>query len=146
SSTRNVEMVRSIGADHVFDYTREDYTDSGQHYDLIIDNVGNHSPLTNRKVLTSRGTYVSVGGGKGNWLGPLIGPIKTMLLSPLVEQKFTVLLAQLNKKDLVTLAELMRTGKITPVIDRRYSLNEVPAAISYSEQGHARGKIIVNLP
>jgi NADPH:quinone reductase-like Zn-dependent oxidoreductase len=145
-STRNVEMVRSIGADHVFDYTREDYTDSGQHYDLIIDNVGNHSPLTNRKVLTSRGTYVSVGGGKGNWLGPLIGPIKTMLLSPLVEQKFTVLLAQLNKKDLVTLAELMRTGKITPVIDRRYSLNEVPAAISYSEQGHARGKIIVNLP
>jgi len=144
-STRNVDMVRSIGADHVIDYTREDYTRSGQQYDLIIDNVGNHSLLANRQVLTPDGTMVLVGGPKGNWLGPIMGPVKALLLTPFVEQEFVDLLAELGKDDLTTLADLMLAGKLTPVIDRRYPLSEVPAAIRYLEEGHARGKIVINM-
>jgi NADPH:quinone reductase-like Zn-dependent oxidoreductase len=144
-STRNVEMVRSIGADHVFDYTKEDYTESGQQYDLIIDMVGNHSLLENRRVLKPEGTFVIVGGGKGNWLGPMMTPIKALMLSPFVDQEFVMVLAELNKEDLAILGDLMQAGKVTPVIDRRYGLSEVPAAIRYSEEGHARGKIIIDL-
>jgi NADPH:quinone reductase-like Zn-dependent oxidoreductase len=144
-SARNAEMVRSIGADHVIDYTQENYTENGQHYDLIIDMVGNHSLLDNRKVLTPEGIFVIVGGGSGNWLGPLLGPIKASLYSPFVDQEFGLLMAQLRKDDLKTLADLMLTGQLVPVIDRRYSLSEVPAALRYSEEGHARGKIIINM-
>jgi len=144
-STRNVEMLRSIGADHVFDYTREDYTKSEQRYDLIIDNVGNHSLLANRQVLTSDGTMVIVGGPKGNLLGPLMSPIKALMLTPFVEQEFVDLLSELGKDDLTTLADLMLAGMVTPVIDRRYRLSEVPAAIRYLEEGHARGKVIISL-
>ena len=144
-STRNLEMVRSIGADHVFDYTREDYTKSGRRYDLIIDNVGNHSLSANRRVLNPDGIFVIVGGAKGDWLGPLMRPIKALLLSPFVGQEFVMLLAQMRQEDLATLGDLMRTGEMTPVIDRSYSLSEVPAAIQYSEEGHARGKIIIGL-
>jgi NADPH:quinone reductase-like Zn-dependent oxidoreductase len=144
-STRNVEMVRSIGADHVIDYKREDYTKSGQTYDLIIDNVGNHSLLDNRQVLNPEGIFVIVGGPKGNWLGPLMGPVKAFMLSPFVGQEFIFLLAKMREDDLAVLADLMQTGQVTPVIDRRYRLSEVPDAIRYSEEGHARGKIIINL-
>jgi NADPH:quinone reductase-like Zn-dependent oxidoreductase len=144
-STRNVEMVRSIGADHVIDYTQEDYTRSGQRYDLIIDMVGNHSLSENREVLTPEGNFVVVGGSKGNWIGPLMGPIKALMLSPFVGQNFVMLLAKLNKEDLIILGDLMQTGKVKPVIDRRYRLSEVTAAIRYSEEGHARGKIVVDL-
>jgi NADPH:quinone reductase-like Zn-dependent oxidoreductase len=144
-STRNVEMVRSIGADHVIDYTQEDYTRSGQRYDLIIDMVGNHSLSENREVLTPEGNFVMVGGSKGNWIGPLMGPIKALMLSPFVGQNFVMLLAKLNKEDLIILGDLMQTGKVKPVIDRRYRLSEVTAAIRYSEEGHARGKIVVDL-
>ena len=144
-STRNVEMVRSIGADHVIDYTQEDYTETEQHYDLIIDMVGNHSLLENRQVLNPEGILVMVGGGKGNWLGPLMGPITAKILSPFVGQEFGMILAQLRKDDLTILADYMRAGKMTPVIDRRYRLSEVPEAIRYSEEGHARGKIIIDL-
>jgi NADPH:quinone reductase-like Zn-dependent oxidoreductase len=144
-STRNVELVRSLGADHVFDYTREDYTKSGQLYDLIIDNVGNHSLTANRRVLSPEGILVIIGGSKGNWIGPLARPIKAMMYSPFVGQDFVMLLAQLRKDDLAALGKLMQAGKVTPVIDRRYSLTEVAAAIRYSEDGHARGKIIINL-
>ncbi len=144
-STRNVEMVRSIGADHVVDYTKEDYTDSGLHYDLIIDNVGNHSLLANRRVLNPDGIFVIIGGPKGNWLRPLMSPIKALMLSPFVGQEFVLLLAKMDKDDLAILGELMQAGKVTPVIDRRYRLSEVPAAIRYSEEGHARGKIIIDL-
>jgi NADPH:quinone reductase-like Zn-dependent oxidoreductase len=144
-STRNVEMVRSIGADHVFDYTKEDYTDSGKQYDLIIDNVGNHSLLANRRVLSPEGVLVMVGGKSGNWIAPLMGPIKALLLSPFVGQEFVLILAQLRQEDLAILADLMQAGSMTPVIDRSYGLDEVPAAIAYSEEGHARGKIVVNL-
>ncbi|MCH8308244.1 MAG: NAD(P)-dependent alcohol dehydrogenase [Proteobacteria bacterium] len=144
-STRNVEMVRSIGADHVIDYTQEDYTKSGQHYDLIIDNVGNHSLLANRRVLNPDGIFVIVGGPKGNWLAPLMNPIKALMLSPFVGQEFVMILAKLDKDDLAILGDLMQAGKVTPVIDRRYRLSEVPAAIRYSEEGHARGKIVIDL-
>ena len=144
-STRNVEMVRSIGADHVFDYTKEDYTESGQRYDLIIDMVGNHSLSANRRALKPEGIFVIVGGGKGNWLGPMMNPIKALLMSPFVDQEFVMILAQLHQDDLAILGDLMQAGKVTPVIDRRYPLSEVPAALRYSEEGHAQGKIIIDL-
>jgi NADPH:quinone reductase-like Zn-dependent oxidoreductase len=144
-STRNAEMVRSIGADHVFDYTREDYTGSGQKYDLIVDNVGNHPLSANRRVLTPDGTLVIIGGPKGNWFGPLINPVKAMILSPFVDQELGMIMARVRQDDLATLADLMQTGKMTPVIDRSYRLSEVPDAIRYSEAGHARGKIIIAL-
>lgn len=144
-STRNVEMVRSIGADHVFDYKKEDYTESGKQYDLIIDNVGNHSLLANRRVMSPEGVLVIVGGASGNWIGPLMRPIKAMLLSPFVGQEFALILAQLRPDDLAILGDLMQAGTVTPVIDRSYGLSEVPAAIRYSEEGHARGKIVVSL-
>jgi NADPH:quinone reductase-like Zn-dependent oxidoreductase len=144
-STRNVEMVRSIGADHVVDYTKEDYTESGQQYDLIIDNVGNHSLLANRRVLNPDGIFVIIGGPKGNWLAPLMNPIKALMLSPFVGQEFVMLLAKMDKDDLTILGNLMEAGKVTAVIDRRYRLSEVPAAIRYSEEGHARGKIVIDL-
>ncbi len=144
-STRNVEMVRSIGADHVFDYKKENYTESGKQYDLIIDNVGNHSLLANRRVLSPEGVLVIVGGAGGNWLGPLIRPIKALLLSPFVGQEFVLILAQLRQEDLAILGDLMQAGTVTPVIDRSYRLSEVAAAIRYSEEGHARGKIVVAL-
>jgi NADPH:quinone reductase-like Zn-dependent oxidoreductase len=144
-STRNVEMVRSIGADHVFDYTKEDYTESGQRYDLIIDMVGNHSLSANRRVLTPEGIFVIVGGSKGNWLAPLMGPIKALMLSPFVGQEFVMILAKLSQEDLAILGEFMQAGFVTPVIDRSFRLSEVPAALRYSEEGHAQGKIIIDL-
>jgi NADPH:quinone reductase-like Zn-dependent oxidoreductase len=144
-STRNVEMVRSIGADHIIDYTREDYTESGKQYDLIIDMVGNHSLMANRRALTPEGIFVIVGGAKGNWLGPLMGPIKALMLSPFVDQEFVLLLAALHKDDLAILGDLMQAGSVTPVIDRRYRLSDVPVAIRYSEEGHAQGKIIIDI-
>ena len=144
-STRNVDMVRSLGADYVLDYTKEDYTEIGKQYDLIVDMVSNHSLSENRRALTPEGTLVIVGGGKGNWLGPMMGPIKALLYSPFVGQNFIMILAKLRSDDLVILADLMQKGEVTPVIDRRYQLSEVPAALQYSEQGHARGKIIINM-
>ena len=143
-SARNVSMVRSIGADHVIDYNREDYTKGDRRYDLIIDMVGNHSLLENRHALTPTGTFVIVGGpNDGRWLGPMTIPIKAVMLSPFVEQKFLPFLAQLNQKDLSILARLMREGKLTPVIDRKFPLSKAPEAIAYLEEGHARGKVIL---
>jgi NADPH:quinone reductase-like Zn-dependent oxidoreductase len=144
-SERNAAMVRSIGADHVIDYTREDYTQSEQHYDLIIDMVGNHSLSENRQVMTPEGIFVIIGGGKGNWIGPLLAPVKALIYSPFVGQQFGMMIGKMLKEDLATLAGYLQAGQITPVIDRRYPLSEVPAAIRYSEEGHARGKIIINL-
>ncbi len=144
-STRNVELVRSLGADHVFDYTKESYIDSGEQFDLIIDMVSNHSLLANRRVLKPEGTFVIVGGGKGDWLGPMMRPINAMLLSPFVDQEFVMILADMDTEDLTTLGELMQTGKVTAVIDSHFSLSEVPAAIRHSEDGHARGKIIIDV-
>ena len=144
-STRNAEMVRSLGADYVLDYTKVDYTEIDKQYDLIIDMVGNHSLSANRRALTPNGRFVIVGGGKGNWLGPMITPIKALLMSPFVDQEFGMILANTSTDDLVVLAEMMQAGKLTGVIDRHYPLSEVRAAIEYSEEGHARGKIIIDV-
>ncbi len=148
-STRNVEMVRSIGADRVIDYTREDVTKSGQGYDVILDNVGNHSLLEWSRVLKPKGILVTIGGGGANdspWIGPfLVRPIEAKMLSPFVSQKFETLLADLNKQDLTILSDLMQAGKVKPVIDRSYSLSELPEAIRYLEKGHARGKVVIAL-
>jgi len=145
NSTRNVEMVRSIGADHVFDYRKEDYTESGQQFDLIIDMVSNHSLSKNRRALTPDGTFVIVGGGKGNWLGPIMTPIKAAMMSPFVDQEFAMVLAEMNQPDLEALGELIQAGEVTAVIDSRYPLSDVAAAIRHSEEGHTRGKIIINV-
>ena len=142
-STRNVEMVRSLGADHVIDYKKEDYTESGNQYDLIVDMVGNHGLLANRRVMSPEGILVLVGGGKGDWIGPMARPLTALVVSPFVGQEFVTLLAGLNKKDLALLGDLMQSGDMTPVLDRTFPLTEVPAAIRYSEEGHARGKIII---
>jgi len=144
-SERNAGMVRSLGAVHVIDYKTENYTASGKQYDLIIDMIGNHSLSDNRKVMAPRATLVIVGGSKGDWIGPLWGPVWASMYSPFVSQQFKLLLAKMRKADLDTLAELMQSGYVTPVIDRTYPLSDVPAAIRYSEEGHARGKIIINM-
>lgn len=145
-STRNVEMVRSLGADHVIDYTREDFTQGGQRYDLIVDLVGNHPLLEYRRVMNPKGILVVVGGPSDDpWIGPLGTLAKALLLSPFVSQSFVPFLAELNPEDLTILRELMQSGKVKPVIDRRYLLSEVPAAIGYVETGHARGKVVINL-
>jgi NADPH:quinone reductase-like Zn-dependent oxidoreductase len=143
-STRNVEMVKSIGADHVVDYTKEDFTQGSTRYDLIIDNVGNHPLSEYRRVLTPNGALVMVGGSSDNaWLGPLTASIKAYVLSPFVSQKMIFMLAQANKEDLDVLRDLMQSGKLTPVIDRSYKLAETAQAIGYLEQGHAKGKVII---
>ncbi len=147
-STRNVDMVRSLGADHVIDYTKEDFTKGEQRYDVILDNVTNRSLLECRRVLTPKGKYVMIGGGGPNEqgvIGPLANPIKAMLLSPFVSQEMGMMMADTNQKDLTVLADLMQSGKVTPVIDRRYKLSEVPAAIRYLEEGHARGKVVITV-
>jgi NADPH:quinone reductase-like Zn-dependent oxidoreductase len=144
-STANVDMVRSIGADHVFDYKKDDYTKSGQRYDLIIDNVGNHSLLKNRAVLKPNGKLVMLGGPTGNWIGPLTRPIQALVLSPFVSQEFIMLLARLDKEDMAFLAGLMESGKVKTVIDKLYGLQDIRAAVSYSEEGHAKGKIIISV-
>ena len=142
-STRNVEMVRSLGADRVFDYKQENYTESGNQYDLIVDMVSNHSLSANRRVLQPDGRLVIVGGAKGDWIAPLIGPIKAMLTSPFVSQEIKVILARLVPEDLVVVADLMSDGAVTPALDRQFSLDEVADAIRYSETGRARGKILI---
>jgi NADPH:quinone reductase-like Zn-dependent oxidoreductase len=145
-STRNVEMVRSLGADHVIDYTKEDYTQGDQRYDLIVDMVSNHPLLENRRVMNPRGILVIVGGPKGGpFLGPMTLPIKAVMVSPFVSQQFGMMLADVTPDDLNYMAELMQSGKVTAVIDRRYPLTEVPQAVAYVEEGHARGKVIINL-
>jgi NADPH:quinone reductase-like Zn-dependent oxidoreductase len=147
-STRNVDLVRSLGADHVVDYTKEDFTKSEQRYDVILDNVTNRSLLECRRVLTPKGKYVMIGGGGPNdqgLIGPLANPIKAMLLSPFVSQEMGMMMADTSQKDLTILADMMQSGKVKPVIDRTYKLSEVPAAIAYLEEGHARGKVVITL-
>jgi len=146
-STRNVEMVRSIGADHVVDYTREDFTKSGEHYDIMIDCVGNHSLTACGRVMSPKGIYVAAGGKAGRWMvGVLLSMITSRVLSWFGSREFLSLLANINKDDLVLVGELIATGKVTPVIDRSYGLSEVPEAIRYLEEGHARGKVVISLP
>ncbi len=146
SSTRNLDLVKSLGADHVIDYTMEDFTKGAERYDVIIDNVGNHPLLEYRKVLTPSGVVVIVGGSSENrWIGPLGRFLDAAVLSPFVRQGFVMILAQLSQKDLTVLRDLMEAGKLRSVIDRRYPLAELPAAIGYLEQGRARGKVVITM-
>jgi NADPH:quinone reductase-like Zn-dependent oxidoreductase len=148
-STRNVDLVRSIGADHVIDYTKEDFTKTDQRYDLIFDLVGNHSFSERRRILNPNGICVMAGLGGAGWhegfATRLLGELNGYLRSRFVSQKFIAYIAQFNKQDMTFLADLMQSGKITPVIDRTYKLNQTADALRYLEQGHARGKVVINL-
>src|SRR5213082_1810469 len=148
-STRNLDMVRSIGADHVIDYTKEDFTKTNQRYDLIFDLVGNHSFSERRRVLNPNGICVMAGVGGAGWhdgMGMrLAGELNSLAWSRFTSQKFVAYIAAFNKADMTILADLMQSGKITPVIDRTYKLSELPAALAYLEQGHARGKVVITV-
>ncbi len=143
-STRNVDMVRSIGADHVVDYTREDFTTGGRRYDLMIDIAGSRSFSECRRVLAPEATLVIVGGPKTNrLLGPLSHVLKTRLASVGKSQKVVFFVSKNEKDDMVVLHDLLEAGKVTPVIDRRYELSEVPDAFRYLGEGHARAKVAI---
>jgi len=148
-STRNVDLVRSIGADHVIDYTKEDFSKTDQRYDLIYDLIGNHSFSERRRILNPNGICVMAGIGGAGWhdgfATRLLGELNSYLRSRFVSQKFIAYIAQFNKKDMMVLADLMQSGKVTPVIDRTYKLNETADALRYLEQGHARGKVVVTV-
>ncbi len=147
-SGRNVELVRSLGADHVIDYTKEDFAKTGRRYDVIIDNVVNHSMLGCTGVLNPQGKYVMIGGGgpeDQGFIGPLISPIKAALLKRFVTQEVGFMLADVTKNDLNFLANLVQTGKLKVVIDKTYPLSQLPEAMRYLETGRARGKVIVTV-
>jgi len=145
-STRNVEMVRSLGADHVIDYTKEDFTDGKERYDLILDNVGSRGFFAMEDVMKPGGVIVVVGGSKK---GPLLGPIKRIawakLAGPFIDPQVKFFLARVNKTDLELLAGLARDGKLRSVIDKRYPLEQTAAALEYLGTGHARGKVVVTV-
>jgi NADPH:quinone reductase-like Zn-dependent oxidoreductase len=144
-STRNVELVRSIRADQVIDYTQQDITRSGERYDLILDMAGTHSLSECRRALTTRGTYIVVGAPGGRWLRGPDRFLKALALSLFVSQRMVPFITKADRKDLLVLSDLMEAGKITPVIDKSYGLMEVPEAIRYLEEGHARGKVVITL-
>ena len=145
-STANVGMVASIGADQVVDYTREDFTRAERRYDLLIDIAGNRSLAETRRVLAPKGALVVVGGpNKGRWIGPFGRTIRMLLQSPAVSQRMVSFLAHQNRDDLAVLRELLDAGKVTPVIDRAYRLNQVAEAVRYLETGHARGKVVITV-
>jgi len=143
-STRNVDMVRSIGADQIIDYTKEDFTRSGQRYDVILDCVGNRSLSACRRALKPDGVCVMAGAPKEPGL-LLVRALGALLLSPFMRQKFVMFVARRRKEDLTILRDLLEVGRVTPVIDRCYKLNEVPEALRYLEEGHARGTVVITL-
>ena len=148
-STRNIELVRSLGADDVIDYTAEDFTSNGRQHELIFDIAGNRGLRDIRRALTPDGTLVLVGGGGVSdslaLLGPMVRSVKAAVTSPFVGQRLLPFLAKIRKEDLLVLKELVEAGKIRPVLDRTYPLSEVPDAIRYLETGHARGKTVISV-
>jgi NADPH:quinone reductase-like Zn-dependent oxidoreductase len=148
-STRNVDLVRSLGTDRIIDYTKEDFTKGDQRYDVIIDNVANHSLSEFRRVLTPKGKYVMIGGGSANeqgFFGRLMRPLQAMVYSKFISQEMGMMMADTSQKDLNVLADMMQSGKVKPVIDRTYkSLSQIPEAIRYVEEGHARGKVVITV-
>ena len=144
-STRNVEMVRSIGAGHVIDYTREDFIDGEQRYDFILDNVGNHSLSDTRRVLKPTGKLLANGAPVGGWVGGLNYFVAAFALSLFVRQQGRPFVSASNPQDLAALKELAEAGKITPVVDRTYPLNEAPDAVAHVGEGHAQGKTIITV-
>ena len=145
-STKNLELVRSLGADHVIDYTQEDLTKQGVRYHMILDNVGNHSFHALRRVLEPKGIVVLVGGPKGPWIDPFIPLIQGMIVKPFVDEQFTFFISHMNPEDLEYLANLAREGKMQSVIGGEYSLSETGAALEVVGGRHARGKIVVRVP
>lgn len=149
SNSRNLELMRSIGADHVLDYTREDFTRSGQNYDIIFDCHPSHSPLACRRVLNSNGIYVAVGGPTGHLAGAIVRILTMVFLSVVVSRfasrKLVMFIAKVNHEDLGTLAELVASGKVMPVIEKSYRLSETAQAMRDLDEGHARGKLVVSL-
>lgn len=145
-STTKMDLVQTIGADHVIDYTCEDFADSSRRYDLILDTAGNR-PLSHlRRALTADGTLVIIGGeGGGGWLGGFDRSLRALLLSPFVSQTLRGLISKETSVDMRLLGEYVEAGELIPIIDRTYSLSEVPEAIQYVEDGHARGKVVISL-
>jgi len=144
-SSRNVELVRTLGADHVIDYTREDFTRAGRRYDLMLDMAGTH-PLTDcRRALNPRGTYVVVGAPSGRWLSGPDRFLKALAISPFVSQRMVPFVSQANQRDFAVLKDLVEAGKLAPVVDRSYPLAEAAEALRYLEQGHAHGKVVVSV-
>ena len=140
--------MKSLGADRVIDYTKEDFTKGEQKYDVILDNVANHSLSECRKILTPNGKYVMIGGGSANqqgWIGSMGKPLKALIMKPFVSQQMGMMMAELKQSDLSFIADLMQNGKVKPVIDRTYKLSEIQQAIAYVEEGHARGKVIITV-
>jgi len=144
-STNNVDLVRSLGADRVIDYTRDDFTQDSQRHDLLLDNVGNRALSSMRQVLTPNGKCIMAGAPK-TISGALSRVFKAWAWSPFLRQKFTFFIAKMKKDDLITLCDLIQTGKLTPSIDRRYPFSETAAAIAYVEEGHARAKVVITIP
>jgi len=145
-STGKVDMVLSIGADRIIDYTREDFTKGEQRYDLIFDCAATRSLSALKRLLNPKGVYILVGApAQGRWIGPLARVLKTLVVSWFVKEKLLLFLAQVRTEDLTLLGQLIEAGKVTPVIGKRYRLTEVPEAIRYLEEGHARGKVVVTM-
>jgi NADPH:quinone reductase-like Zn-dependent oxidoreductase len=148
-STRNVELVRSLGADRVIDYTREDFTQGGHKYDVVMDNVANRGVLEVRRVLEPEGKLILIGGGGPDaspWIGAFKAPIKALVVSWFVDQDLAMFISHHSSEDLATLAGLIRSGAVKPVIDRVYPLAETADAMRYLETGRARGKVIIRMP
>ncbi len=145
-STGNVDLARSLGADHVIDYTREDFTRSDERYDLLLDIAGSRSWSACRRVLDPQATFVIVGGPKTNpLLGPLGHVVKLRLAAVGSGRKIVFFIAKFNKADMLVLRELLESGKMTSVIDRQYELSEIADALRYIGEGHAQGKIVVTV-
>ena len=143
-STKNVELVRSLGADRVIDYTQQDFTQDSERYDVLLDNVANRTLSAMKRVLSPKGKCVMAGAPKELW-AVLNRLVKGFVWSPFLRQEFRFFIAKMNRDDLTTLGEMIKAGTITPVIDRRYPLAETAAAIAYVEEGHARGKVVITV-
>lgn len=144
-STKNVELVKSIGATDVVDYTRDDFARLPQRYDVVVDTIGNRRLRDLRRALKPRGTLVVAGGGSGKWFRPLALFLKVIVVSPFVRQQLRGVMAGVTTENLETLSALVMSGDVVPLIDRTYSLSETPAALGYVEEGHARGKVIITV-
>ena len=146
ASTTQLELVRSVGADEVIDYTRDDVTDGTRRWDLILDTAGHRSLSQLRRALTPKGTLVIVGSeGRGRWLGGFDRSLRAPLLARLVGQRLRMLASKPGQQDLQTLQELLEAGKLTPVIDRTYPLGDVPEAMRQMVEGHTRGKLVITV-
>jgi NADPH:quinone reductase-like Zn-dependent oxidoreductase len=145
TSTRNIDLVKSIGAAEVIDYTRDDFARRPQRYDVVVDTIGNRTLRDLRRALKPRGTLVVAGGGSGKWFRPMALLLKVIVVSPFVRQQLAGVMAGVTTENLETLSTLVVSGDVVPLVDRTYPLSETPTALGYLEEGHARGKVIITL-